>query len=148
VFRKHLATRVHIDGTPSQVWAVLSDLAAYRDWNPFILDAEGTASVGARLTLRMQPVRGRAVTLRPKVLESEAGRRLRWRGKVGVRGILDADHRFSIEPREWGAVLCQEESFSGVLVPFLARSLERGTRPAFQAMNIALKQRVEGALRP
>jgi hypothetical protein len=148
VFRKHLVTHVHIDGTPAQVWAVLSDLVAYREWNPFIVDAEGTADVGGRLTLRMQPVRGRALTLRPTVLEAQPGNRLRWRGRVGVRGILDADHQFTIEARDGGAVLRQEETFSGVLVPFLARSLDRGTRPAFQAMNLALKQRVERALRP
>jgi hypothetical protein len=147
--RKHLVTDVDIDATPAQVWAVLSDLAAYREWNPFIVDAEGTAEVGTQLTLRMQPQGGRALTLRPTVLESRAGDRLRWRGKVGVRGILDADHRFTIEARDGGVVqLRQEETFSGVLVPFLARSLDRGTLPAFQAMNEALKERVERCRQP
>jgi hypothetical protein len=147
--RKHLASHIAIDATPAQVWTVLSDLTAYRDWNPFIVDADGIPEVGARLMLRMQPVGGRALTLRPTVLEAEVGRRLRWRGKVGVPGIFDADHLFTLEAREDGGVhLGQEETFSGVLVPFFARSLDRGTLPAFRAMNEALKQRVEQALRP
>ncbi len=145
---KQLVSHVDIDATPVQVWDVLSDFSAYRDWNPFIVDAEGSAEVGARLTLRMQPEGGRVLTLRPTVFEAEVGRRLRWRGKAGVRGILDADHRFTLEVLDDGAVrLRQEETFSGVLVPFVARSLDRGTLPAFRAMNEALKQRVEQALR-
>jgi hypothetical protein len=39
----------------------------------------------------------------------------------------------------------QQEQFGGLLVPFLARSLDRGTLPAFHAMNDALKDRAEKA---
>jgi hypothetical protein len=35
-----------------------------------------------------------------------------------------------------------------VLVPFMARSLDRHTLPAFVAMNEALKQRAERAVAP
>jgi hypothetical protein len=35
------------------------------------------------------------------------------------------------------------EQFSGLLVPFFQRSLNRGRLPAFQAMNSALKDRAE-----
>ena len=144
---KQLVSHSDIDATPAQVWDVLTDFSAFHDWNPFIFDADGRAEVGVRLTLRMRPEGGRPLTLRPTVLEAETGRRLRWRGKLGVRGILDADHRFTLEVIDDGVRLRQEETFSGVLVPFVARSLDRGTLPAFAAMNEALKQRVEQALR-
>jgi len=39
----------------------------------------------------------------------------------------------------------QQEQFSGLLVPFFQRSLDRGTLPAFHAMNQALQTRAEGA---
>jgi len=39
--------------------------------------------------------------------------------------------------------LAQEETFTGVLVPLMARSLDRHTQPAFEAMNAALKHRAE-----
>jgi hypothetical protein len=71
---------------------------------------------------------------------------LRWLGRVGFPGVLDADHTFTIEARPGGGTrLRQEEEFRGVLAPFLARSLDKGTLPAFHAMNRALKQRVEDA---
>jgi hypothetical protein len=128
------------------VWEVLSDLSAYREWNPFIVHADGEAAVGHRLTLRMRPADGRTGTFRPTVLESTAGRRLRWVGRLGLPGLLDADHTFTIEERPAGGTrLRQDEEFRGVLAPFLARSLDKGTLPAFHAMNEALKRRAEDA---
>ena len=40
----------------------------------------------------------------------------------------------------------QRERFTGALVPFVRRSLDRGTLPAFQAMNAAIKDRAEKAI--
>jgi hypothetical protein len=37
----------------------------------------------------------------------------------------------------------QRERFSGLLVPLLAKSLDKGTRAAFEAMNRAIKQQAE-----
>ena len=105
--------------------------------------------MGGRLTLRMQPVDARAVTLQPTVLEVSAGRRLRWRGRFVVPGLFDAEHVFAIDARDGGGVtLRQKERFTGLLAPFLAGSLDRHTLPAFVRMNEALKARAERALTP
>ena len=141
---KQLHAQIDIHATPQRVWQVLTDLAAYPDWNPFITRSSGRARVGERLTNRMQPVGGRAVTLRPTVLEADPGRRLRWLGHLLVPGILDAEHTFTIEPLGDGQVrLIQHETFSGVLAPLMGRSLDRHTLPAFEQMNQALKRRAE-----
>jgi hypothetical protein len=140
---KTLVTEIRIDAPPERVWQVLSDLAAYPAWNPFVVQAEGRAEVGTRLTLRLQPAVGRATTVRPTVTEARAGARLRWLGRFGLPGVLDADHSFVLEPAGSGTRFVQEERFSGALVPFVARTLERGTLPAFVLMNEALKRRAE-----
>ncbi|HEX8861704.1 MAG TPA: SRPBCC family protein [Actinomycetes bacterium] len=46
---------MEIKATPERVWQVLTDFAAYPDWNPFITRASGTARPSERLHLRMQP---------------------------------------------------------------------------------------------
>jgi hypothetical protein len=143
---KELISSIDIEAPAEKVWELLIDVTAYPTWNPFITRAEGPVEVGGRLTLRMQPVSGSAVTLRPTVVEVVQGHRLRWQGRLAVRGLLDADHLFILEPH--GATrsrLVQREHFSGLLVPFVQRSLDRGTLPAFHAMNAALKDRVEKA---
>ena len=142
---KRLRTDVDIDATPERVWEVLTDLAAYPTWNPFIVQAEGAVELGRRLTLTMKPLGGRATTLRPRLVEVDVPRRLRWRGTVGVPGLMDAEHTFTLEPRGSGTRLVHQEDFRGVLVPFLAASLDRSTLPAFMAMNEALRSRAEHA---
>jgi hypothetical protein len=143
---KDLISSIDIDAPAPLVWQMLIDFDAYPTWNPFITSAEGPVQVGGRLTLRMQPVGGSAVTLRPTLVEVVEGRRLRWQGRFGVRGLFDADHLFTVEPRGAdGSRLVQQEHFSGLLIPVFRRSLDRGTLPAFHAMNAALKDRAERA---
>lgn len=139
-----LISQIDIDATPQRVWQVLTDLPAYPDWNPFIVRAEGRIAVGSRLRLRMQPVGGRPVTLKPTVVEASDGSCLRWRGTVGIPGLLDAEHEYRIIERDGGgSTLHQVEQFDGVLVPLMKASLHRKTLPAFVAMNEALKVRTE-----
>ena len=146
---KELVSSIDIAASAERVWDVLVDFAAFPAWNPFITQAEGRLETGGRLTLRMQPVGGSAVTLRPTLIEVIVPQRLRWRGRLGVPGLFDADHLFTVEPRgAEGSRLVQQERFSGLLVPLFQRSLDRGTLPAFHAMNAALKDRAEKAAGP
>ena len=140
-----LRASIDIDAPAEAVWAVLTDLAAYPEWNPFIVRADGGVTVGASLSLVMQPVGARRTTVRPTVLEVEPGRRLRWRGRLGLAAVFDADHSITLDEQAGGVRLTQAEAFRGLLVPFLARSLRTHTLPAFDAMNEALKERVERA---
>jgi hypothetical protein len=143
---KQLNAQVDIDATAGQVWQVLTDFAAYPEWNPFITRASGKAATGSQLELRMQPVGGRGMNFRPTVVEASPDQRLSWLGKLFVSGIFDGEHSFTIEPREGGGVrLVQREEFRGLLVPLLAKSLDRRTLPAFEQMNQALKRRAEGS---
>jgi hypothetical protein len=144
---KTLTTQIDVEASPSRVWEVLTDLGAYPEWNPFIVRAGGTIEVGGRLSLRMQPVGARDVSLQPTVLEAVEGSSLRWRGRLWMPGILDAEHDFRVEALDGGrSRLTQNEEFTGLLAPAMARSLDRHTLPAFEAMNAALKLRAEQAV--
>jgi hypothetical protein len=139
----HLKTSTDIDASPEAVWAVLSDLPSYPSWNPFIREASGQLAAGERLDLRMQPEGGRAMRFRPTVLKAEPGRELRWLGRLVAPGVFDGEHRFAIEPTAGGSRLTQEERFTGILVPLLAKGLRKRTLPAFEQMNAAVKERAE-----
>jgi hypothetical protein len=142
-----LRTYVDIDAPPEKVWAVLADLAAYPQWNPFVTSAEGAFRVGDRPTIDVPPVSPLLrSTLRPDVLEVEPARRLRFRlrwARLGVPGVFDTDHTLTLDPRDGGVRLWEEAVFSGLLVPLVSRSLNRERSPDFAAMNEALKDRVE-----
>jgi hypothetical protein len=139
-----LVSEISVHAPPEAVWRILVDLDAYAGWNPFIVEASGPVRAGGRLRLRMQPVGGRATTLRPRVVEVAAGRRLRWRGRLGPPGVLDAVHTFTLTPGPGATTrLRQDEVFSGLLLPVVRGALRRGTLPAFHLMDEAVKRRAE-----
>lgn len=137
-----VTTTIDIAAAPQSVYAVLTDVEAYDQWNPFIVEAAGTVAPGERLRLRMAPAQGRAMTFKPKVLVAEPARELRWLGSLGVRGIFDGEHSFTLTPTTTGTRLTQSETFRGVLVPFLGSLIER-TEGDFDRLNAALKRRAE-----
>jgi hypothetical protein len=140
--RHELRTEIDIEAPPAQVWAHLVDLPAYAAWNPFITSAAGSAVVGQRLSLRLQPPGGRGITIRPTVTEASEGTALEWLGHLGVPGVFDGRHRFDLLAVDGGTRVVQRESFGGVLVRPLRGSLDRHTRAGFEAMNAALRDRV------
>ncbi len=140
---KHeIRSEIDIEAPPEAVWAQLADLGRYEEWNPFITRAEGTAEAGQRLKLRMQPSGGRAMTIRPTVTSASQGSAFEWLGHLGVPGVFDGRHRFELSPTATGTHVVQRESFRGVLVRPLRKSLDTGTLAGFEAMNAALRQRV------
>jgi hypothetical protein len=142
-FEREILTEIAIDAPPERVWAVLTDFAAYPDWNPFLRSISGELVAGARIDVRMTPGAGRAYRFRPRLQAVVAGRELRWLGRAGVRGLFDGEHAFTLVPLAGGRTLLrQHERFSGLLVPLVGGMLAR-TRRAFDAMNLALKERAE-----
>jgi hypothetical protein len=140
--RHELHTEIDIPAAPEEVWSHLTDLAAYAEWNPFIVSAAGSAVVGGRLALRMEPPGGRPVTMRPTVTAADQGGAFEWLGHLGVPGVFDGRHRFELEPTDSGTRLTQREEFTGLLVRPFRRSLDTTTRAGFDAMNDALRRRV------
>ena len=136
-----LTTSIDIDAPPAVVWAVLTDTAAYPEWNPFVRDLGGELVQGGRLRVRIGPPGRRAVTLRPHVVHLEPERQLTWLGRLLIPRLFDGQHSFVLEPRaDGGTRFTQSEHFRGVLVPFMGRLLA-STATGFDAMNEALRLR-------
>ncbi|MCH7718196.1 MAG: SRPBCC domain-containing protein [Chloroflexi bacterium] len=145
---KELRTEIEIDAPADRVWRLLTEFDAYPDWNPFLRRASGEVKEGARLEVYMQPSGGRGMTFRPTVIRAEPNREFRWLGHLGVSGLFDGEHSFTIEPLEGNRVrFVQSERFTGVLVPLMMLMIEKDTKRGFEEMNQALKERAEAAQR-
>lgn len=132
-----------IDARLARVWRVLTDTAAYPQWNPFVRRLDGALEPGARITVDLQPRADRkAQTMRPRIVDLQPGRSFTWLGHVGVPGVLDGRHRFCAEPSGQGAQFTQHEVLSGALTPLFRSTLTRDTPAAFAASNDALAARV------
>ena len=146
---KHLHSEITIAAPPDAVWAVLTDFAAYPEWNPFVREiaVDGDLVAGARLQVQIGPPGRRPMRLKPVVRHLDPEHELRWLGRLGLPGLFDGEHTFRLEATaDGGTHFVQEERFTGVLVPLVWRSLREPTRGGFEAMNEALAERVRARL--
>ena len=144
---KIITTHVTADSPVEDVWAALTTLPAYGEWNPFITAASGMLALGERLDLAIHPPGGRPMRFKPWVTAVDEHRYVEWLGRVGMPGIFDGRHSFTLTPLTGGRTLLQQsETFSGALVPLAGSVLDR-TREGFEQMNEALGRRV-GRSRP
>jgi hypothetical protein len=143
VFHWSISTVTEIDAPPARVWSVLVDLPAYREWNPFIVEATGTVAVGEKLALRMA-LPGRApMLIKPRLLVVEPGHELRWKGRLVLPGLFDGEHAFVLTQLANGRTrLHHWERFAGVLLPIVRGMVYEGTVKSFHALNAALAKRV------
>jgi len=141
---KEIRTEIDIEASADRVWHSLTDFPAFAEWNPFIRHVSGVPKVGTKLEVFMQSSGTRVMRFRPTVTNAERDRELRWLGHLGVPGLFDGEHIFEIEALgEKRVHFVQRERFRGILVPLLARSLDRDTKRGFEEMNRALRSRME-----
>lgn len=143
---RRIETVVDIEASPEEVWSHLTDFHSYAEWNPFILSAGGRAEIGETLALKMRSGR-RTMDFSPVVTSVEPARTLEWLGALGRDGVFDGRHRFDVSHQAGRTRLVHAEEFTGLLVPFVWSSIGSTTEAGFEAMNDALRQRVEGDLR-
>jgi hypothetical protein len=138
---KTMSAMIDIDAPPAEVWAVLTDLRSYHEWNPLFVEAGGNVAEGQRIRLRgKHPANGRLMTVKPKIIAVQPGTELRWAS--GLPGIISGEHSFTLTPAGGGTRLVQGESFKGLLTSFSGKTFANA-QASFQALNEALKKRAE-----
>ena len=122
------------------VWARVTDLAGYGAWHALLPYLGGELREGAVLETR---VTGVERPLRGKVLRLEPGRELSLLA-LWPLGLLRPVHTQRVEALDDGRTryVCSE-TFSGLLLPLLAGSIERNVGALYQTTCEALKARVE-----
>jgi hypothetical protein len=132
---------IDIAAPPAEVWAILTDLGRYREWNPLFVEAAGDVAVGQRIRLRSRhPANGRLMTVKPKITVVEPGTELRWASSLP--GIISGEHGFTLSAADGGTRLVQAETFRGLLAGFPGKTWANADA-SFRALNEALKERAE-----
>lgn len=139
-----LSTSIEIAANSRTVWNIITDFKRYGEWNPFIRSIEGEQVIGGRLSIFLQPSGTKGMRFKPRLLELSEENRIRWLGRLWIPGLFDGEHSFTIVTNPGGTVkFVQEETFRGIFVPLLRKSLEKDTKRGFEEMNRALKARSE-----
>lgn len=139
-----IRSAIEIRAPIETVWDVLTDFAAYPEWNPHVRRVQGTVTTGAHIAIHTKPPGGRLIVMRPKITTWEPPTELRWRGTFLFGRLFAGEHGFRLEPMTEASVrFVQDETFSGMLVPFYSRLRLSHTRAGFEDMNQALRDRAE-----
>jgi len=84
------------------------------------------------------------MTFRPVVLRHDTCSEFRWKGRLLLPGLFDGEHYFTLSQAADGSTLFTHgEHFYGVFVPLFRSALDGQTKNGFEAMNLALKRRLE-----
>lgn len=136
-----IRSEVEVDGSPELVWQVLTDLALYQVWNPFLSPVEGELRPGSPLQVTMH-TGARVATYQATVLQVEPNRVLSWSGQVLSSGVFDTTYSFSIEPVREGRVrLVSRETRRG-LAPLVEWMLGSDIQGGLDAMTRSARNRV------
>ena len=140
---KSLHAAVEIDAPAERVWQVVSDFARYAGWNPFIVRAAGELRVGERLDITIAAPGMKPVSFRPRVLDVEPGRLIRWKGEFKLPGLFDGRHALIVDPLGGGrSRFTTHEDVTGILLPFAGKAMT-ASQPGFELMARAVKERAE-----
>jgi hypothetical protein len=133
-----------IDAPPGAVWAVLTDLTRYPEWNPLFPEAAGDLAVGQRITVRIAGDDGRRAAIHPRITALTPGAELGWAGRLpGMPPVLiTGEHSFTLKAANGGTLVVQRETHRGFMARFSGRALDRAEAGS-RALNSALKARVE-----
>ena len=94
---KQIDTEILINVSPAKVWEVLTQFDNFTTWNPFIKSVAGKKAAGEKLKATIQLPNRPAMVLRPVILVYKKEKELRWKGKMGIKGIFDGEHYFMLE---------------------------------------------------
>lgn len=127
-----------IDAPPEKVWSVLTNAAAYPEWDPNMNRLEGNIALGEKVTAHTK-LSDRAFPV--KVAVFEPNRRMVWSGGMPL-GLFKADRSFVLEPDGDGTQFHLKEQFGGPLL-FLFKGTVPDLQPSFEQFAAGLKARAE-----
>ena len=130
-----------IDASPEQVWALLSDVGGWRDWDSGVDRVEGRVALGEKLTLYATMIRTRPFEV--TVTEIRPREAMRWRGGLPL-GLAVIERTYALDAQEdGGTLLTVREDHTGPLAGVLGRTTP-DLNPSFRQFCAGLKAKAEG----
>lgn len=123
------------------VWRLLTDFDGYKSWNPYITEASGSAREDQKIHLRLQARGQEPSEIDCDVQAVVERRKVRWRCRTYLPGMLDREHGFWVLPRGRDSVrLVYHGRWEGLLVPFVDLD---DRKSGYRRMARALKAEAE-----
>jgi hypothetical protein len=139
-----IAQTFEVAAPAGTVWAVITDLGRYPEWNPFVVRCVSTLEPRTPIDMRVRVFPGFAQPQREEVFEHVPGQRLSYGIRQLPLGVLSS--RRSHEVEALGPDRTRYVSrfrLGGWLAPVVSLLLGRRLEQGFAAMSTALVRRAE-----
>ena len=135
---------LHVAAPAPVVWQVITDLARYPEWNPFVRACRSDLAVGSPIDMRVAGLAPFELAQREHILAHEPGRRLCYGLDGAFAGGVSSERCHVVTPLD-AATTRYESSFAlrGTLAPLVRLLLGRRLAHGFDAMTAALAKRAE-----
>lgn len=138
-FQMEVAVSATIQATPERIWTLLTNAKYFPRWNSTVQSIEGDIALGETITLKATIAPER--TFKLKVTAFEPNSTLIWQD--GAAPLFKGVRRYSLTPQNSGTtVFSMVETFSGLMLPMIARSLP-DFRVSFEQYATDLKAEAE-----
>ena len=128
-----------IQATPERVWSVLTDAAAWPNWDSGVTKVDGRLALGEKLTVAVEANPGRSFPV--KVVQLNAPERMVFLGGMPL-GLFTGKRTYTLVPEGTGTRFAMLEEYSGPLEGMIFKSIP-DLGPSFQRFADGLKLRVE-----
>jgi hypothetical protein len=136
--RSYEASRT-IEARPDTIWAILTDAAAYSQWDSGVVRVEGRIAPGEKVKVVSEANPSRAFPV--KVTEFESGRKMVWSGGMPL-GLFRGVRTFTLEPAGASTSFTMREEYTGPFLPLIWKSMP-DLQPSFDKFADGLKQKAE-----
>lgn len=142
---QEIRTEIEIAAAPEKVWEVLADIESWQEWSPIINKSSGSAQLGNTLEITMMgKEEGKdGPSYKPVIKDFDSPKLFRWRAHMLAGFLFTNDKVFELEKTASGTKVIHKELFKGLLAPIFCNQMEKGVPPMLDAMNQALKAKVE-----
>lgn len=128
-----------IDATPEQVWSVLTNIAAWPDWDSGVSKVDGRLGLGEKLSITVKANSGRVFPV--KVVTLSGPERMVFHGGMPF-GLFTGQRTYSLMPQGTGTLFTMREEYSGPLSGMVFKSIP-DLGPSFRQFAEGLKHQAE-----
>ena len=140
----NIRTTLTVAAPPERVWAVLTDFAAYPQWNTVISKARADLREGGTIRFRIKIEASPKLGFSARILRCVPGRELAWRGGAPlVPALAWGHHYFELTPVGDGTEFTHGENFGGLLALIMHGTILARVTRTYEGFNRALKARAE-----
>ena len=140
-----IRTEIDIVAPPEKVWAVLSDINSWYEWNPIVNHSTGDSLLGSTLSITMIGEKDHqdVPKYHPIITHLDAPNYFHWRAVMMAGFVMANDKVFELEATSTGTRLVHKELFKGMIVPIFRNKFDKNVPLMLNAMNQALKEQAE-----